>query len=82
MFKLPHEVSKDIDLIWLHKDAPGPRAVLGTMEAIVRDCANTAWIALGGPSHKVSENMDVYRAQDHALTIAAQAILNRYGIES
>ena len=50
-------------------------------EAIVRDCAHTAWIALGGQSHKVSENTEIYRAQDHALATASKAILARYGLE-
>ena len=51
------------------------------VEAIVRDCANAALMALGGKSHKVSENSDTYQAQDHALATASKAILKRYGLD-
>jgi hypothetical protein len=41
----------------------------------LEEAASAALKALGGPAHTyVSENADIYRAQDHALAVAAERI--------
>lgn len=58
--------SNDVDIL-------NYRHVMGWNEAIDA-AANAASMVFGGPSHKVSENTDTYRIQDHAVERCVAAI--------